>query len=173
VLDIVGIQGDLFSECILISTIDLSHTSDARLDRENLLVRLIVELDLTRLMWAWSYEWHISPEYIPELREFIDRESLYDTTEPHSTWIILYLVERSYASIIFFFEFFLIDHGIIWDPIFFLGAVLPVHISELVQGKYLSILSDPSIAIDDRARSIVDPYTERYYDTYWYEYNYE
>jgi hypothetical protein len=151
VLDIVGIECDLLSECVLVATVYLSHPRDPRSYRENLLVCLIVEVDLARLMWSWADERHISSEYIVQLGELINRESLDDTAEPHFPWVICYLVEGSLASIALLDEVSLILHRIIIDPVFLLGTISPVHISELVQCKYLSILSDPSIAIDDRS----------------------
>ena len=121
--DIVGIEGDLFSECVLISTVHLSHPRDTWFDSEDLFVRLIIEFDLTGLMRTWSYERHISSEYIPELWELIDRESLDDTTEPHFSRIIFYLVERSFSGIFFSLELLLILHCIVIYPVFFLGTI--------------------------------------------------
>ena len=83
-------------------------------------------------------------------------------SERHLARIIRYLVEGSLSSISFFFEFFLIRHGSIIDAIFFFGTVPPVHIPELVECEYLTILSDPSIAVDDRSRWITDPDSHRY-----------
>jgi hypothetical protein len=151
VLDVVGIECDLFSECIFVSSIYLRHTSYTWFDREYLLVRLIIEIDLTRLMGSWADQRHISAEHIVELWELIDRESFDESSEPHFSWVICYLVERSLTSIALLDEISLILHGIIIDPVFFLGTVSPVHISELVEGKYLPILSDTPIAIYDRS----------------------
>ena len=107
-LYVVGIECDLFSECILVSAIDLSHPRDPWPYREYLLVRLIVEIDLTGLMRARSDERHISAEHIVQLGELIDRESLDDTTEPHTTGVILDFIEGSFSGIFCLLEFLLI-----------------------------------------------------------------
>jgi hypothetical protein len=56
ILDIVTIKKDLVFERILFSPVDLCHASDPRLHGEDLGVCLIIEIDLTGLMWTRSDE---------------------------------------------------------------------------------------------------------------------
>jgi hypothetical protein len=82
------------------------------------------------------------------LWELIEREALYDCTEPHLAWVIDDLVERSPASVTFGFEFLFILEGTILFPIYsvcVLHGVSPVHISELIERENLTRLSDTSI----------------------------
>jgi hypothetical protein len=52
----VTIEEDLIFEGIFFSAIDLRHTSDSRLYRENLCILLIIEIDFSWLMRTRSDE---------------------------------------------------------------------------------------------------------------------
>ena len=56
VFDIVGIESHLFIKSVFISSVDLSHTSNARFDREYLPITLIVETNFSWLMRTRSHE---------------------------------------------------------------------------------------------------------------------
>jgi hypothetical protein len=118
---IVHIIGDFFVEAIFLSSSYLSHASDARLGREHLMMPLLIELDFTRLMRARSYERHTSAQYVPELREFIERESFDDFSDMCFSWIVRDLVEGSRASIGLFLERFFILECLIFQSVYTIG----------------------------------------------------
>jgi hypothetical protein len=159
VFDIVAIAYDFFFPGVLVSAIDLCHTSDTWLHRENLVIGFSILFDFTRLMWARSDEGHISPEHIPELRELVEWEPFDELTESHLPWIVLDFVEWSISSIVFGFEFFFVDESLIVlliDAVGIFHWIFPVHISELVEFKYFSIFSYSPIPEDDWPRMIFE-----------------
>lgn len=162
--NIVSIKHNFILKCILITTIHLSHSCNSWFDREYLFIGFIIKIYLSWLVRSWSYEWHISFEYVVELRELIQWESFYYSSPFHSARIIFYFIERSFSSIFFFFEFFLIFHSTIVYSVFFFCTVLPVHISKLIECKYFTMLSDSSITIDNWSTWITDEYP--YWDYY-------
>ena len=94
-LYIIGIISDFFLESIFFSSVDLCHTSDTRLYGKYLIVVLFIESNFSWLMWTRSYERHIPYEYIPELRELIERELLYKSSYTSLARIIRDLIEGS------------------------------------------------------------------------------
>jgi hypothetical protein len=53
---IVCIERYLFFESIFFATIDLCHATDTWLDREDLVVALLISIDFSRLMRTWPDE---------------------------------------------------------------------------------------------------------------------
>ena len=94
-----------------------------------------------RLMRARSYERHISYEDIIELREFVERELLYDAADASFTRIVRYLIEGSFTTILSFFEFFLISERTILSCCYSIAIfhrVFPVHVAEFIEKKLFS-----------------------------------
>ena len=94
-LDIINIEFYLIFEAILIASMDLRHTCDTGLDRQDLILIFFVLFDFSRLVRARSDKRHISDEDIPELWKFIDREFLDYFSDFCDAWIILDFIERS------------------------------------------------------------------------------
>lgn len=163
-LDIVAVSHHFFFPRVLVTTVDLCHTSNAWFHGENLMICLLVVLDFTRLVWTRSDERHISPKDVPELRELIERETFDELAESHFTRIVVYLVEGTISRIVFCLEFlFILESGIVLctHAIGVFHTVLPVHIAELVEEKYLPVFSDSSIPKYNGSREILYLDSER------------
>lgn len=153
VLYIVGIEGYFFFEGIFFPTVDLCHTTDTWLDREDLVVVLLIGIDFSRLMWTWSDERHVSDEDIDELREFIEGESFEYFSYAHLPRIIRDFIEWTFTGIIFFLQGFFVLEGCILSWLHSIGilhTIFPVHISELIEEKLLPIVPDTTIAKEYR-----------------------
>ena len=158
-LDIVAIIGNLIFERVLLSPIDLCHTSNPWLDRQYLIVVLFIRFDFSRLMRARSYERHISYEDVIELREFVDRELLYDASDTSLARVIRDLIERSLATILSFFELFLVLERAILSCCYSIAIfhrVFPVHVAEFIEKKLFSRIASSSVLVYDRTTWIFE-----------------
>jgi hypothetical protein len=158
VLDVVDIIAHLIFEAIFLPAKYLSHPRDTWLHGEYLVVMLIIETDLTWLMWTRSYEAHVSDQDIIELGKLIERETLEDTTNSCHTRIWGDLIEWSWSAIWLLLELFFVLEGAIFFAFLSVGifyGVSPVHIAELIEEELTSIWASTTIFIYDGTTRIL------------------
>lgn len=158
ILDVEDIQADFLVERILMPSVSLRHSRDSRLEGEDPLLMILVEVDLSRLMRPRSDERHLSSQHIEELRELVDGVLLDEGPDDRLPRVVSDLVERSLPYALLLDEITLIPkRGILFrlHSIRLFRAVFPFHVSEFVQVEKRSVLPHSLIPIDDWACRIL------------------
>src|SRR5580704_13159899 len=100
-----------------------------------------VSLELVRKRWAWSHERHFPPQYVKELRKFIQARAAQELANGGDPRIVRHFVHRLAAVL------FLNGQGSGDEivHILFVDCVigLEVHRPKLEEGKLLAILPQP------------------------------
>lgn len=100
VLYVEGVEPDFVVKGVLVPSVGLGHSADARLERENPFVVLFVELDLLSQMGSRTDKAHIPDKDVVKLRKFVYIEPTHPLAERSDPRIVLHLEKRSVLALV-------------------------------------------------------------------------
>lgn len=155
ILDIEHIEAELIFEWEIRSSGNLREPGNTRSHGKQSSMVFFVLLHLPQLMRPWADEAHGSENNIEKLRQLIERISFDECADTRLPRIIFDLIERSFAHAPLFDQFLFIRDCFFEVRIVFIDTVLPLHVPEFINEKFLAILAESFILVHDGAGRIL------------------